>query len=478
MSTMPRPRRPTFKLAASAAALCLLSALPASAQVGTYGTQVKVGDTDFTPLVKSNAVRLSVVEIDLGVQGDVRDNCLFLDAATTVGTLQVKDLRLVPCGDKPAGTAHADADVVERLAPVAGVYRGAFVTGLPAGADVVVDPAAGATLFAWTADVNGNAKYDKGDPVYLSTDGTLPVAASTATGAWTLRLTPALDAPAGSLVFLGDRDHVLYGAQLRPVTSGLSGINGCPGLGSSTNTLALTAQQMCTGLTLVEREDKGWYLVPSATPASTITTSWAGLTANTGYDATNEVWNLFFNAAVLRNGEIPVNSIRVGLAGTVALQPRVVVTGADLPIGTVRADEEFAITVRYHNTGNAAGQGVVMTRMDGIVVHAFMTPILAPGQAGEARIKVHALEAGNPKVEVGEWSSFLPVEAAPVDGMSLVVPAPAQAQQARVGTVTPVAAEAAAPGSGGPLPAVPGALEVAVLAAGLALAMLARRVVA
>lgn len=445
--------------------------MPASAQVGTYGTQVKVGDTDYIPLVKANAVRLSVVEIDLGVQGVATDNCLFLDAGTTVGTLQVKDLRLVPCGDKAIGTAHSDSDMVERLAPVAGVFRGGFITGLPAGADVVVDPAAGATLFAWMSDVNGNAKYDKGDPVYLSTDGTLPVAATTTTGAWTIRLTPSGTYPAGTFVRIGDTDHTQYNALLRPMTTGLSGINGCPGLGSSTNTLALTAQQMCTGLTLVEREDKGWYLVPAAMPPSVITTTWAGLTANTGYDANNELWNLFFNSAVLRNGEIPVNSIRVGLAGTVALQPKVVVTSADLPTGTIRAGEEFAITVRYQNTGGTAGQGVIMTRMGGSVLHAFMTPILAPTQTGETKIEVTALAAGNPKVEVGEWHSFLPVEEPAVAGVHMATPLPASAQAPAVTPIAAVASEVPAAASPGGV----SVLEMGVLAAVVGLALLHRR---
>lgn len=435
------------------ALLATLTLLPAAhAQVGTFGSQVKVGDTDYVPLVKSNAVRLSVVELDLGVQGDATDNCLFLDAATTVGTLQVKDLRLVPCQGKAAGTAITDADVVEKLAPVAGVFRGAFITGLPAGADVVVDPAAGATLFVWVADVNGNGKYDKGDYVYLSTDGTLPVAPTTGTGAWTIRLTPAGNKPAASFVFPADPDIVAHGANLRPATSGLSGINGCPGLGSSTNTLALTSQQMCTGFTLVEREDKGWYLVPAGMPPSTITTTWAGLTANTGYDANNELWNLFFNSAVLRNGEVPVNAIRVGLTGTPALQPRVVVISADLPLTSPAAGEEFPIAFKFQNAGATAGQGVIMTRIDGVVAHVLMTPVLAPGETGEGKAKVVAQEPGNLRVEVGDWHAFLPVEpgpaAAATSGFLAAQPAPAP-----VAVVKPVAAAseagAASPGAGG-----------------------------
>jgi hypothetical protein len=164
-----------------------------------FGTQVKLGDSDFKPvafganvaLVASAAVAAgdSVKEINLGT-GGIADSCFYYQPVP--GLLIVKgDIRLTPCNGKAAGTQVTDADSVEKTAALV-IAR---VTPL-----VVV-----------YADINSNGRYDQGDSVYLTT-AAAGFAASTGTTVWTIRLTPYGSFAAGTLVKPGDADQTAYGA--------------------------------------------------------------------------------------------------------------------------------------------------------------------------------------------------------------------------------------------------------------------------
>ncbi|MDD5503159.1 MAG: PKD domain-containing protein [Candidatus Thermoplasmatota archaeon] len=181
--------------------LMALAALPiAEAAAVTYGSQVKLGDSDFVPTAFAANVVLAaanVLEVDLGTVADVTDNVFYYDADASA-TVTANDIRLTPYGTKAAGTLVADADVVEK-------------TG------TVVASGYAATVYADVNNVNG---YDTGDYVYLTTGGVAALAASTGNAVWSIRLTPCGSFAAGTLVRAGDADLLAYGALVLAVPAG------------------------------------------------------------------------------------------------------------------------------------------------------------------------------------------------------------------------------------------------------------------
>lgn len=363
--------------------LPLASAQVLAPQVGAFGTQVKMGDSDYIPLTKTDSRPVVVAEADFGVPGDVRDDCIVLlfdgglgdkvaaraAADGTLVSLTNKDLRLTPCQGKPAGTAIADADVAEKA-------RKYTVTA----SDLRY------------GDTNANGKYDKGDAVYLVGATVRPAAGlvtALAVHSWTLRLTPAYGHAAGSFVLPGDQD--------------------------AENFRLIAPKQ---DFSIVEREDKGWYLVPVKAAGSNagVASASCGLLPVAAFSAPPtgpktaglvKVCDVD-NAPDLKNGFIPANSVRVGLAGTLQAQPTINPTRIELPAtADYAAGKPLSFSVKVANEGGAAGQGLLVVRLGGEIVDVRLTPILGvletatlgfkvelPDHGGEAKLQVNEMAVG------------------------------------------------------------------------------------
>jgi hypothetical protein len=189
------------KLLAVAAVALLALAVPATVAQSSagYGTQIKVGDSDFIPVTGAASIAPVFHHIDFGVVGDVNDDCTYLDPLAGVAVANF-NIRVTPCQGKAAGTLVSDADTVEK-------------TGAP-----LTTPAL-ALVFA---DVNNNGRYDSGDYVYATTAGGPAIVASTGPAAFTIRITAAGGKAAGTYVFAGDSDFTSYGAATKAFVAGPS----------------------------------------------------------------------------------------------------------------------------------------------------------------------------------------------------------------------------------------------------------------
>lgn len=371
--------RHTSKLLAVLGLTLLLAPMAAaqitSAQVGAFGTQTRVGDADYMPLLKASKA-WAIAEVDLGVSGDVRDNCIVLmhDVRPLAGAFPSqtgspinKDIRLTPCQGKPAGSVIGDVDVVEKQATYTVYPAAGAATTLAAQTIASTPPSPGRFSLSY-GDVDGNGKYGKGDAVYLSVGtpqaGDLLVATS-ATGAWTLRITPSGTFPAGSFVLLGDRDWPVFHAS-----------------GATKNDKAWL---------VAEREDKGWYLF---TQDSACCFSALPVTAT----------------STLRPGTpLPVNAIRISSPGLFSLQPSIIVTGAELanPDGA-EAGKPMPVIVTMTNNGATAGYGVLVTKLDKQIVDVRMSPLLSPGEFTKTILTVAQVPyGGQQELEVNDV--FLPI---------------------------------------------------------------------
>jgi hypothetical protein len=158
---------------------------------GAYGSQLKLGDSDFVPrLIVTAAVGLVAgdSEQDFGVAAQVTDNCFYYNPVAPNNALANFDVRLTSCQGKAAGTMLSDSDTVEK-------------------AQASIDATAANVVYA---DVNNNGRYDSGDYVYLTTGAAAALAASTGNAVWSIRLTPAGSMAAGTLVFASDTDYTSY----------------------------------------------------------------------------------------------------------------------------------------------------------------------------------------------------------------------------------------------------------------------------
>lgn len=381
--------RPSLKPLACLGLLLVLAPLAAAqvtnAQVGTFGTQTRVGDDDYLPLLKSSK-SWAVAEFDAGIQGDVTDNCIALvydahaslaGAAPQTVTLLNKDIRLTPCQGKPAGSLVGDMDVIEKQTSYI-AYGASGAAAITLNAQTIASTASATGKFSLAyADVDSNGKYGKGDHVYLVVGapaaGNLLVATS-GTGSWTLRLTPAGSHPAGSFVFANDADFQSYART-----------------GAIRNDKAWV---------VAEREDKGWYLMStdsiccfSALPVTATST--------------------------IRPGTpVPVSAIRIGVRDTFSLQPGITVTAAELANpDAAEAGQPLPVIVTVTNNGATAGSGVLVTKLDKVIVDVRMSPWLSPGEVVKTIITVAKVPtAGQQELEVNEV--FLPVSVAGgVDGL-------------------------------------------------------------
>lgn len=318
---------------ALAALLLLATAGPAPAQ---FGTQVRPGESDFVPVTTKASQLVKVNEADFGQPGVVTDNCLLLDTGSVAAAgAQFEDIRLTPCMGKPLGSLIADADVVETRAAYPNV----------AAANVQY------------MDANGNAKYDKGDGVYITTMPPPGLAASTATGTWTVRVTPVGNYTAGSFVFAGDADHVAA----RLLTTSLN------------------------RLQLARLDPKAWYLAPTGgTEAAPV--------------------------ALPQFSLLPQDSIRV--AGAFGGKPDVKAEGFAFTPTTPVAGEAFQFSIDVKNFGKGTGTGLISTKMNGVVVDTRASPVLDPGAKATLVFDLAApAGAGNVTMEVGEFKFLVPLAA-------------------------------------------------------------------
>jgi MYXO-CTERM domain-containing protein len=144
-----------------------------------------------------------VLHADLGVVGDYKDNCVYLDVDHS-NTVSVLDLRLVPCQGKAAGTMVLDADVTERqAASTAPVMK-----------------------LVW-ADAKGNGRLDEADPVYLTTTAgaATTLTPSSSAAAHTIRLTASGGKAAGTFAAAGDTDLASYSTVTIALPAGLAFID-------------------------------------------------------------------------------------------------------------------------------------------------------------------------------------------------------------------------------------------------------------
>lgn len=386
----------------------LLFAMPASAQVGTFGSQVLYGDADYQPLLKKTANQPYFYEADLGVVGDVTDNCIYMRvetnaAAPATGTrapTTKKDLRMHACQGKAPGTQYADDDLAERLATYA------FV---PASIQY--------------ADVNGNGKYDKGDFVYAVADTTLPnvgandpqanagefpngLVASTAPGRWTLRLTPALGYQAGTLVKLADADFVAHHASAKK-----------------------------ENFVVAEREDKVWYLMPGQNAVTTdATTTPATMGGVVGA----------LEKKILLGQEVPANSIRIGITGTPMAQPGLQVLDVAVadPDG-IHVGKPFSVTVTAVNNGKAPGAGLLVTRIGAMVADARMGPVLGAGERTTLVLPLVATAPGIAELRVNDHFQVVSVQGeSDADARIAQLESRLAALEAGPGAVQPASAQA------------------------------------
>jgi hypothetical protein len=372
-------------------ALCavLLLAVPAqaqilNAQVGGFGTQVKLGDADYLPVLKRVSLAVRAVEADFGIAGEVQDNCIVIlnefpstdlpggvfrapKAAGAAWPLQTKDIMASPCQGKAPGTLVSDLDAVMKTFPWT---------------ERIVD--------VRYADLNNNGRFDKGDAAYLMAVGAAPLLAatanglvpSTATGVWTLRLTPNGPYAAGTFVKAEDSDIQVYGTLAA---------------GSGTTTLATPKQLKAA---LEEREGGSYYIIPEAPAGSDATGASAGLAAGTPYQ--------------FKQQNVPANSIRIGTASSFTLQPNVMPSAVALTSpDDAQAGVPLNILVTVTNSGADAGQGVLMTRLDGRVVDVRMTPKLSPGEVTKILVTLPGpLRGGVQQLEVNDVVSAISIKGA------------------------------------------------------------------
>ncbi len=341
MSSTLAPRttasHPAFGLCASVLLLAGALAIPSvSAQVGPFGTQVHAGDFDYAPLAKKDAIAVTYSRVNLDGTGNPQADCIVFDTTGTAG-IQMADLHVSNCEPvgKPAGSLVDSGDKLVS----------------PAVAAVTVT---GPVTFVY-ADADGSSSYSKGEAVYAKNfAGTvlLPVVP----GDWTLRLPPTVGGLGGTMVKPSDADAVTSSAQAKTVT-----------------------------MTLVQRDDKIWYLVPAAaTPA---------------------------NGAVTKNTAIPVLSIRLSNTAQpqANVQPTAIVLGnPDL----VQAGKGVSIVVPVLNGGSWTGPGLLVTKLGGQIVDARMTPILSPTESTNVVVTftIPAAMAGTQELSVNDIFQVISVK--------------------------------------------------------------------
>lgn len=142
---------------------------------------------------------ISVVYVDFGIAGDPNDDCAYLEMSNPGGGLSVSDIRLLRsfregsvCFDKVPGSLLKSEDTAE-------TFPGNNLRVIPMNLKFV--------------DANGNARYDYNDTLYLDPDGSPGLRPTSSSGTQvtpTIRLTPAGDQPAGTLVYSNHPDY--YGS--------------------------------------------------------------------------------------------------------------------------------------------------------------------------------------------------------------------------------------------------------------------------
>jgi hypothetical protein len=209
--------------AAAVVVVLALAIIPSNAvaQSTSFGSQVKIGDSDFIPGL-TPLTSVFVLRLALGTTNNIQDDGFYLairNAGTFPTSVGTYDLRLVKVGSNNAGTLVMDADTAEK-----GVTAGFARLGDGAGAG------SGSPKLVY-ADVNNDGRYNQGDWVYI-TFGTgtcaflgtchlnAPTMASDNATAWTIRLTDVSSTlKAGSIVFASDSDFTSWNTATKQLPS-------------------------------------------------------------------------------------------------------------------------------------------------------------------------------------------------------------------------------------------------------------------
>ncbi len=316
------------------AILVSLGAPMATAGSSQYGTLVKVGDADYVPTAKAASRAVSVNEQDFGGSGRAIDGCLLLDTASTAAAgAQPKDIRLTPCVGKEAGTQIKVEDSYETQTTYAQVT--------------------GDNL--QYADQNLNGKYDAGEAVYITTQAS-GLAATGATGTWTVRLTPVDSYPAGSFVLSGDVDYADWNSL----------------------TVAFASS-------VVERDDGQWFVVPVAA------------------------------AGVAKYGPIPATSIKLSNA-----PPAVDIKATTVKVdpATPAAGGAFQVTIDLKNGGKFGGSTLLASKLNNVMIDSRPTPHVVP--SGTAQMVLTLLGPSAPGtfvLEIGTVKSNVTFREDPRDAL-------------------------------------------------------------
>ncbi|MEA3190886.1 MAG: hypothetical protein QOD77_1468 [Thermoplasmata archaeon] len=183
-------------LATAALALLLAAAaMPGAAQSPAATTGVA-------------SFEVSVAYIDFGLTGDPYDDCAYLEMSNPGGGVSVHDVRILRsfregsvCYDKAPGSLVVSEDAAE-------LFSGTNLRIIPMTLKYV--------------DGNTNGNYDDSDALYLDADGSPGLKPTSSSGSQvtpTIRLTPAGDLPAGTLVFSNHPDYYGTGQGAVPLAT-------------------------------------------------------------------------------------------------------------------------------------------------------------------------------------------------------------------------------------------------------------------
>lgn len=425
---MLNPRLQTVLMACAILALAIPAVAQNPSTGSIFGTPIKLGDADYTPVAKNDAFYPGFLVADFGGGTDIHKVCILMmpkqvdnravdlppvvaaGAGTTLGTYNPRpdELRVSEgCPGGVAGSRIGSTDAPELriaftllAAPGASAVPLAASTATPA----PFPPPANTIFYAalQVTDLNNDGKYTAGEPIWVTYDGTnsnggaAKVSESYAGGVggatailpninglqptvegtfasipgtagntmrFTLRLTSQNGYNAGTFAMPGDADYVSYVAGAVSTTNGQTGTAGTK----------LAKDVMGA----IERDDKAVFLV------------------------TKNSW--------LAGSAIPSGSVRLGPLGQTFVFPDI--QGSKLELAStdpIQAGKDFSVIVTLRNGGAGGGQGVVVSRINGQIVDARMSPPISAGALYPVVIPIRApAYAGTYELKIND--GFLPV---------------------------------------------------------------------
>ena len=372
-----------------AALVTLVLLAPASQGAYSFGSIVDKNDFDFQPVPSVRTTTPAAGKWVLPCFGDTDGNGIVNDQESVY--LAVLNGLAATCNDGNTNTKNV------RLTPVGSLAAGTEVKA--------ADPDAGTRLTQLgTVAVPGHAvrvvnvdlatTVRKADTVYLDLMGS--GSATPQVGIGDLRLSAFGAHKAGTRVQAGDADYNMY----------LQEFNG-------------GAPKSLYTVNMVYEFGKGWYL-------------------NADLDAAA--------GGAVEEGDVRLTaSVPNPLADVAANigNPGQTVDGLSLSPDVARPGQLVLATVTVKNPTAKVGSGLVQTKVDGVVVDARGTPTLAQNEVSTLVVPFFApQEPGRHKVQSGEYTFFLDVEAPAIGSPSAPAPVTTQGEVAKAASV----------GAAGPMP--------------------------